>query len=272
MPRIFAQEVLGKDRVNGFYDTPPKTVSYMVQKILKHWHPGLSILDPAVGDGVFLKELSSRGVDRKYLYGFDIDASKVNNLRQEFPNVQVFDSTNPFPDQYDFVIGNPPYNGDESHFVRENRPRLKRLFPHLDAKNTYSMITVQAVRALRPGGRICVILMDSFLTNSYYKRFRQFLLANTHIEELLLAPWKLFHGRRADVRTCIITMRVPGVTSPLSHEFPLFSRTPNEEDSAQNAFQVRAVDRVLTEDEYWSPRHCEEIPQAEFSRYRNRNS
>ena len=172
------------------------------------------------------------------------------------PNIILFDSTNPFPEKYDFIVGNPPYNGDESHFVRKNRERLKKLFKEIDAKNTYSMISYQAVNALNPNGVFSMILSDSFLTNTYYKNYRLFLLRNTRLQELLLAPWKLFHGRSADVRTCIITTIKKDNTN-------IVFQINNDNN------EVRLVDRVENEDEYMNPKRVELVKQTDFYKYPN---
>lgn len=256
MPRIFTQEQLGRDRVNGFYETPLKTVEYICNKILPLYKKGKKILDPAVGDGIFLYALSKAGVDTNDLYGFDIDEQKINKLKDKYPNVRLFDSTNPFNQNFDFIVGNPPYNGDESHFIRENRQRLKKLFKEIDVKNTYSMISYQAINSLNSGGMFSMVISDSFLTNSYYKKFRQFLLKNTKIKEMLLAPWRLFHGRSADVRTCILTLEKKSDTEAI---FQLSS-----EDNA-----VKLVDRLKSEDEYKKPSRVELIKQKDFYKYPN---
>ncbi len=256
MPTIFTQEQLGKDRVNGFYETPLKTVEYICDKILPFYKKGKKILDPSVGDGIFLHALSQAGVDKNDLYGFDIDNSKINKLRITFPKVINFDATNPFPEKYDFIVGNPPYNGDESHYVRDNRERLKKIFKEIDVKNTFSMISYQAINSLNDDGIFSMILSDAFLTNIYYKDFRSFLLRNTNIQELLLAPWKLFHGRSADVRTCIITAIKKDITNII---FSL-NNTINE---------VRLIDRILNEDEYANPSSIEMIKQDDFYKYPN---
>lgn len=256
MPRIFTEEQLGRDRVNGFYETPLKTVEYICNQVLPYYKPGKKVLDPAVGDGVFLYALNKAGVRPSDLYGFDIDETKVKSLQVKFPNVQLFDATNPYPQAYDIIVGNPPYNGDESHYVRAHRKRLKRIFKEIDAKNTYSMITYQCIRALPSGGKLCMILSDSFLTNIYYKKFRLFLLQNTKITELLLAPWKLFHGRSADVRTCIITLTK-------KDELEAFFNTGKDDNP------VRLVDRVHDESEYTQPPRVEQLRQSEFYDYPN---
>jgi adenine-specific DNA-methyltransferase len=252
MPRIYSKKTLGKDRVNGFYDTPLKTVKYMSEKVLRHYKPGNKILDPAVGDGVFLEYLHDRGVRKQDLYGYDIDVEKVEKLKKKFPNVRVFDATNPFLESFDFIIGNPPYNGDESHFLRENRSRLEASCIEIGAKNTFSIISYFSIKALNPGGMFVMILSDAFLTNIYYEPFRRFLLKSLVLNELLLAPRRLFHGKSADVRTCIIS----GKRMALELELP---PTKN----------LRLVDRVDSEDSYSKTEAVEMVSQTDFHRYPN---
>ena len=250
MPRIFTEEQLGEDRLKGFYETPMMTVEYICSKVIPFYKPGTKVLDPTVGDGVFLYALLSAGVERDDLYGYDIDESKVENLKVDFPNVQIFDATNPFPENFDIIVGNPPYNGDESHYIRDNRERLKRIFTEIKPKNTFSLISYRCFESLNVGGVFSMILLDSFMTNIYYKDFRSVLLRDCSIQEMLLAPRKLFHQRSADVRTCILTCIKKDLASP-----------------GENL--VRLVNRVGSESEYWEPEKVEIVPQTEFNRYPN---
>lgn len=256
MPKIYGKDLLGKDRVDGFYDTPINTVAYICSKILPEYKPGMRILDPAVGDGVFLDYLLTKGVQVSDLFGYDIDEDKIKKLKIRFPNVRIFDATNPFSEKFDFIVGNPPYNGDESHFVRENRERLDRLSVEIGAKNTFSIISYQAIQSLKSGGIFSMILSDAFVTNTYYKPFRHYLLKNLLISEMLLAPWKLFHGRSADVRTCIITGTKKEDWECLLDVMP-----------SRNI--VRLVDRVNSEAEYNNPQKVELISQHEIEQYPN---
>ena len=250
MPTVFPKSHLGPDRVNGFYETPLRTVAYMCRPVLAAYRPGRRVLDPSAGDGVFLHYLLGQGVRAEDLHGFDIDAAKVAALQKTFPHVTVFDATDPFPASYHFIVGNPPYNGDDSHWVRDHRARLQRVAEEIGAKNTYSIITYQAIRALVPGGQLSLILADSFLTNIYYRPFREFLLRELDLNELLLAPRKLFHQSAADVRTCILTAtkRVAAGGKPGTQ-------------------RVRLVNRVQSEEDYAQPASVELIPQEKFRQY-----
>ncbi|ARI75917.1 hypothetical protein HM131_03330 [Halobacillus mangrovi] len=63
-------------RSMGQYSTPPETVDYMVDRLLKHLDPHskrTKILDPATGDGIFIRSLLEAGVPPSSLYGLDID-------------------------------------------------------------------------------------------------------------------------------------------------------------------------------------------------------
>ena len=80
MPRLFSVEQLGKDRVDGFYETPLMTVEYICSKVVDFYQPGMKVIDPCVGDGIFLYALESAGVRKEDLYGYDIDEEKINKL------------------------------------------------------------------------------------------------------------------------------------------------------------------------------------------------
>lgn len=264
VPKVFPKEVLGKDRVDGHYSTPPLTTEYMCAMLLSKYQRGMKILDPAVGMGTFVKKLILGGVAPDDIIAYDIDADKVAIASRLGCRAEMRDATIPITAQFDMAIGNPPYNGDESHYVRENRRRLEFDYPNLGARNTLSIIMFNAIRSLRPGGFFCFIAADGFLTQKYYLEFREYLLSNTQLNEILLAPPKLFWKQSADQRTCIISglKRVANTTS-----LPLFMSPAEQKTDLSVISKVRLVDRIQSENDYTSPPKVELISQDEIKRY-----
>ena len=260
MPVIFTKQQLGKNRVDGFYETPLKTVEYMSDKILPLYKKGMKVCDPCAGDGVFLKYLKEQNVSLNDLYGFDIDKSKIQNLKKNFKNIQKFDATKKFNQTFDIIIGNPPYAGDESYFIRENRQRLKNDYKRIKAKNLFSIITYNAISHLNDNGYFINILSDAFLTNIYYKEFRTFLLEELDIIEIILTPRKLFNHINADVGTCILFGK-----KKEKNKIIFKGWQKNKECN-----KLKLIDRLNDESQYYNTKEKEEIiRQDEIYKYPN---
>ncbi|MBO8172130.1 MAG: N-6 DNA methylase [Bacillaceae bacterium] len=233
--------MLTQKRALGKYATPIKTVDYMVDKVLEHIadinHP--VILDPAVGDGVFVDRLIHKGIDPSFIHAFDIDPEVVEKNRHRLPLITIQDFLLADASQYDVIIGNPPYKSKrQSSYIKANRLRLEKQFAEIGVQNLYAMFIYQAFQQLKEGGLLCFIVQDSFLTNVYYTKFRRFLLDNSLIKEILLAPRDLFHHTDADVRTAILTLE---------------KCTGKENEDMRRNNVMRLVDRLQDEDEYDHP-------------------
>ena len=231
-------------RERGDYATPDPTVRYMVQQLVAQLHrkPGI-VIDPAAGDGVFLRALKRVRPKRRSI-GFDLHAAPdASNVRsQDF--FEYFAEARG-RERVVGVIGNPPYNCHESAYIRSHKRALKGMFREIGVLNTYAMFLYAGLDLLADGGVLCMITMDSFLTARFHRPLREFILRHAEIVEILLAPRRLFHTQRADVRTAIITLRK--------------TASPRPEHT------MRLVDRVRDETEYASPRRVQELPQAAFA-------
>jgi len=142
------------------------------------------------------------------------------------------------------VIGNPPYNCHESPYIRSNKDKLKAAFGRIGVLNTYALFLYAGLQLLQEGGVLCMVTMDSFLTNRGHRPLREEILRQSEIIEVLLAPRRLFHRQRADVRTAIVTLRKTGQPDP--------------------RHVMRLVDRLADEREYAAPRSVQRLPQEEF--------
>ncbi|MFH1230699.1 MAG: N-6 DNA methylase [Planctomycetota bacterium] len=139
---MMTQELKRKRDLGQFF-TPIEVVEFIYDMLTillkkdKKWNNGKhpSIIDPACGDGVFLKVALDKGITLpKYIFGIDVDESVKQkweeiNLLKSFGSHAELDNhfyhqngLLPLPDktlrykkgglqEFDLVVGNPPYGG-----------------------------------------------------------------------------------------------------------------------------------------------------------------
>jgi len=238
-----------KQRTMGSYYTAQLTVNYIFEKTIPYLKNESRVLDPAAGDGSFIKKFKDYGIKADQLFAYDIDPSACTKLKEITPNVFQKDSLQELEGEFDIIVGNPPYSSNECDYIKQFREILRKKFYPIPPSNLYSLFGLQSLRHLKEGGVMSIIILDSFISNIYYKPFREILLRDSKIKEIVLAPRRLFHNKDADVRTAILTVeKCSGL---------------NKIDERNNNI-VRLVDRVETEEEYWNPRAVQEVKQIEF--------
>lgn len=191
---------------HGIFYTPPQLTARLIEQATAagvDW-TSARVLDPACGGGAFLTPVARRILEAlpdvtpailvknigSRLRGYEIDPfaawlSQVTldavmlpvcrKARRRLPVVvTVCDSLQGSPsahDQFDLVIGNPPYG--RVTLSPENRARYRRsLYGHA---NLYGLFTDLALSYLRPGGIVAYVTPTSFLAGEYFKNLR-FLL------------------------------------------------------------------------------------------------
>src|ERR1700726_3712587 len=236
----------------GVFYTPPALAARLISQATLagvDW-TRCRVLDPACGGGAFLAPVARRIVDElpgcnprvllenisARLRGYEIDPfgawlSQVSldavllpvcrDARSGSPVlVTVFDSLerSPPPEQFDLVIGNPPYG--RVRLDPRQRERFKRsLFGHA---NVYGLFTDLALQFVRPGGVIAFVTPASFLAGEYFKNLRSLLGASA-------PPWNIdFVDVRKGVfddvlqETVLATYRQGAPVEPVSiHEIAL---------------------------------------------------
>ncbi|MFX1315104.1 MAG: N-6 DNA methylase [Promethearchaeota archaeon] len=236
----------------GVVITPPKTVEYIISK-LGEIKEDQQILDPCVGPGIFVTKLLEMGVDKKQIFAFDIDLSFKNELEKLGVSFKQQDTLLAlYPDSYnefDFIVGNPPYLNKASTYVRKNKSKLKDIYGKINAHETYSMFIVNSIWRLKEGGKLGFITSDSFLTLSTHKKLRKFILNNCIINEILLAPKNLFSNQKVS-------------TSPVIIIFTKCSGKKNKQYRENNI--IRIIPRVNSEDYYKVPKIINEIKQIKY--------
>lgn len=238
-----------QQRTLGAYYTAQLTVNYIVEQTLPYLKKNSKILDPSAGDGYFLNRFKEYGVKSEQLYAYDINPHAIEKLKKITPFAIQKDTLQELEGTYDIIVGNPPYSSNECDYIKQFREKLRKDFFPVPPSNLYSLFCLQSLRHLKEGGVMSVIILDSFISNTYYKYFRETLLQDCKIKEILLAPRTLFHKMDADVRTAILTVeKCSGL----------------EKIDERNNNEVRLVERVDTEEEYWKPAYVQVVKQKEF--------
>lgn len=249
--------MLSPQRAMGQYSTPQETVDYMVNSVLKHLdsHRPTRILDPSTGDGIFIRTLIRSGVSASQLHAFDIDPSApspyegVHFSHEDFLKVEG-------EEKYEAIIGNPPYKSKrQSTYFTENKTFLAEQFKDIGVHNMYSLFIYKGLQLLKENGILSMIVQDSFLTNVYYKHFRNYLLKNAEIKEIILAPRRLFHHGKADVRTSILTLQKKKTHKEENHVVRLVDRLTYQQ------YENPPRERV----QYLSQQIFEELPNYNFA-------
>ncbi|MCX8146122.1 MAG: class I SAM-dependent methyltransferase [Azovibrio sp.] len=151
--------------------TPPQIVTLMLD-LCRNWG---RTLEPAAGDGAFLHALRAQGRD---CVGIEIDPKVAPDgaLVQDF-----FDY--PVTQQFDTIIGNPPYVRfqDIPQSTRERLPM--RLF---DARsNLFLFFIEKCVRHLKPGGELVFIVPREFIKLTAAKRLNAWLYREGSITDFI---------------------------------------------------------------------------------------
>ncbi|MCK4380615.1 MAG: N-6 DNA methylase [Candidatus Lokiarchaeota archaeon] len=237
----------------GVVLTPPQTVEYIISR-LGAIKDEQKILDPCVGPGIFIKKLIESGVGKNQIFAYDINSS----FQKEIEKLGIFFKVQDtlialYPDSYnefDFIVGNPPYLNKASVYVRKNKIKLKKIYGNINAHETYAMFIVNSIWRLKEGGKLGFITSDSFLTLSTHKKLRRFILNNCKINEILLAPKNLFSNQNVS-------------TSPVIIILTKCSGQKNRKLRENNKMKI--IPRVNSEDDYYTPQILYENEQLKYN-------
>lgn len=149
--------------------TPPQVVEFMLGLCRNHGR----VLEPSAGDGAFLQVLQQQGRD---CVGIEID----KRVAPQGAQVKDF-FTYPLKEQFDTIIGNPPYVRFQD-IPAATRRRLKSdLF---DARsNLFLFFIEKCVRHLKPGGELVFIVPREFIKLTAAKKLNAWLYTQGSITD-----------------------------------------------------------------------------------------
>jgi hypothetical protein len=206
------------------------------------------------------------------IYGIDLDTEAVGRLQEmadqnyglTFPNIDVgnlFEAS--FP-EVDVLVGNPPY------VIRhrfENPEKIVNRFSDIygftDQADLYCYFIAQAAESLRPGGRLAMIVSNSWMKKRYGEEFKQFLLQEFNIHALVGFNERVFDDLTNSI--CILAEKRPNtirIPDPDQTVYFIQAESPSIFDNVdgfdpleqlqRDAVQIAQIPQPdLSPQEYW---------------------
>jgi adenine-specific DNA-methyltransferase len=184
----------GRFDVKGFVPTPPETVDLMVELLFDSRTPrqGDRILDPGCATGAFIEGVirwcEKRNLPIPRIVGIEIDerhALEGVSKFKRYPTVEIrhADFLDERRDQYDYIVGNPPYVAITA-LNEEEKSRYRTAYITARGRfDLYLLFFEQALRNLKPYGRLVFITPEKFLYVDTAAPLRA-LLAQKKVEEI----------------------------------------------------------------------------------------
>jgi adenine-specific DNA methylase len=193
-------------KLRGGYYTPAP-----VARFIAAWAAtaGLCVLEPSCGDGAVLsavaehlRQASGHPGGAEGVVGVELFEEEASKARRYGVPVVTGDFFEWFTDEhhegFDAVIGNPPYIRFGS-WTEETRARAFVLMRRVGLRpnrltNAWVPFTVAAVEALRPGGRLALVLPAELLQVGYAAQLREYLI--DQLSQLTIVSFRrlLFDG------------------------------------------------------------------------------
>ena len=129
----------------------------------------------------------------------EIAGNKAFNWEKEFP--QIFAKGG-----FDVVIGNPPYVLCQPSNTNEATLNFYKSFEVASYKiDLFHLFFERGTYVLRNSGKLGFITPNTYLSNKYIQKLRNFILKNTFIEEVINYNEIVFVDAGVDVATLILT-------------------------------------------------------------------
>ncbi len=190
--------------MKGFVPTPAPLVDHMVDKLFRSAPPTPSstLLDPGCGAGAFVEGVirwcTRAGAPVPWITALDSDPARLREARQALPHLDRItllqeDFLAPRREQFDYIIGNPPYVAITGLDSVERARYRRQYLTAVGRFDLYALFFEQALRLLKPDGRLVFVTPEKFLYVQSAGPLRQ-QLAAAGVEEIELIDEGAFAG------------------------------------------------------------------------------
>ncbi len=191
------------------YFTPYKVAEFMVAN--SPVPANVKIIDPAVGDGIFVEVLLQKGFDD--IQGIDIDQQVIQSDRWRyngynnvvFHHGDALDSTalGVRDGYFDLAIGNPPFSNQKSKI--KDVTILNHFYLRKQKQSVEILFLERFFQLVKDGGLIRLILPINIFSNTNLQYVRNFIIHNSQIEAIVSLPRNIFKNTSA--KTAILFAR-----------------------------------------------------------------
>ena len=186
-----------REKILGQFCTPYEVAAFIVQLANVHTRGGLAI-DPACGNGVFLRALIDAGFDK--VIGIDVDGYIVGTIPgdiKERVQILVQDALEPIPDiegKAALVVGNPPFS---AKYGRVDKRTVLNRYELGQGKKTQAIEVLFLERFFqlaKRNGTMGIILPAGIFSSLPLQYVRDFILNNAAIRAIISLPRGIFSG------------------------------------------------------------------------------
>lgn len=180
---------MNKQKILGQFFTPTTIANFMASLVCTGQTQ--SVLDPAVGHGVFLDCIYDLRKDISKLVACDVDADFVNlvqkkHITADVLNVDYLDKK--FKEKFDAIICNPPYNRFQN--VQERNSIIDRFYAQYGIKmsgytNMCAFFLIKSLHELDKEGKCCYIMPYEFLNTGYGSPIKEFFLKTRTLKSII---------------------------------------------------------------------------------------
>jgi len=161
----------------GQFFTPRSLRVELLSKLPRLIKP--KVLDPACGTGEFLLSAKEYFIEPE-LYCWEVDPKLAEIVKYVVPEarVEVVDSlTKPFKEEFDVVVGNPPYF--EFELSKELEVKYREIL--WGRVNIYALFIYLGLKVLKSGGYLAYVVSSSMNNGAYFKKLREFIVRTADI-------------------------------------------------------------------------------------------
>ena len=190
--------------MKGFVPTPPNVVDQMVAKLFAACSPNpqSTVLDPGCGTGAFIEGVirwcQRHGTPLPRIVGVESNPEHLRRAHASIPSrarvtLLEEDFLAPRSGEFDFIIGNPPYVSITELSWDERSTYRRRYTTAAGRFDLYLLFFEQALRLLKPGGRLVFITPEKFSYVQTAAPLRR-VLGEMQVEEIHLLDECTFEG------------------------------------------------------------------------------